>query len=61
MYNCEHNYCDETINLLIKDDTFINNKKTKKIINLLIQQKQQLIHLKKTNNLLTDVINNLVK
>ena len=32
----------------------------KKFINLLIEQKKQVSHLKKTNILLTDIINNIV-
>jgi len=61
MNTTETNICDEIINLLITDDIFINEEKTKKIINLLIEQKKQVSHLKKTNFLLTDVINNIVK
>tara|TARA_B110000971_G_C20036026_1_gene514217 strand:+ start:5122 stop:5244 length:123 start_codon:yes stop_codon:yes gene_type:complete len=40
MNTTETNICDEIINLLITDDIFINEEKTKKIINLLIEQKK---------------------
>ena len=61
MNTTETNVCDQIINLLITDDIFINQEKTKKIITLLIEQKKQVSHLKKTNILLTDIINNIVK
>lgn len=61
MNTTETNVCDQIINLLITDDIFINEEKTIKIINLLIEQKKQVSYLKKTNILLTEVINNIVK